>query len=261
MISIITVCHNAGATIERTIKSVAMQDYDDVEYIIVDGGSNDGTRDIIEWHLDVIDQYLSEPDNGIYDAMNKGLELASGDYIAFLNADDKYAHRGVLSSVDDVIKRTLAPCVIGSLVIVDPRRGEHIVRFCRGSGFKKWMFRFAHMPPHPATFIQRKQLLEIDGFNSSYKISGDFDLLLRLFQLEGFYYEALDDTLVVMANGGVGNRGIQAKVLQNREMLNSLRVNGIYSNQALVWSKYIFKITQLFIKPRSLTYKFQEEIE
>lgn len=199
-ITIITVCFNSVRTIERTIRSVIEQDYDDLEYIVIDGGSTDGTIDIIKKYQNKIYAWISEPDDGIYDAMNKGLQRASGEIFAFLNSDDYYAAH-VLSSVKEYFKESSADLVSGNMYLCSEEICEKIY-FDKGN--KEKMF-FEVIYPHPALFARRKLYIEYGGFDTSYKIAADTDWIMKVC-LNGAKVLCVDDYFTYFSDGGISFR-------------------------------------------------------
>jgi len=175
-LSIITVCYNSAATIRDTIESVLSQDYADIEYIVVDGGSKDGTQAIVESYGRRISTFVSEPDKGIYDAMNKGVMLATGDVVGILNSDDFYEGPRVISSVVEAFQsRPDSDVVFGDVVFVNAPDLQKITRFYRGNRFAPWKLRFGWMPPHPASFIRRTAYQRVGSYSLKYKISADYE--------------------------------------------------------------------------------------
>lgn len=247
-ISVVTVCFNARETIEDTIKSVAEQTYDNIEYIIIDGASKDGTQDIILQHGNIVTKFISEPDKGLYEAMNKGLRMATGDFIGFLNADDYFTSPDSLEKIADKAICTKADCILADTVIIS-RDHKRIIRFYSGQNFEPWQFRFGHMPPHPSTYIKRDLLLHLGGFDTSYSISADFDLLLRLYKKLKPKVAVIPKTLVAMRSGGLSNSGIKGNILINHQVLQSCKKQGVWSNPAIIWSKYLIKLLQYVKRP------------
>ncbi|RMG24154.1 MAG: glycosyltransferase [Bacteroidetes bacterium] len=248
-VSIITVCYNSAAYIQDCINSVLEQDYPHIEYLIVDGGSEDGTVDLIRSYEQGIARWVSEPDEGIYDAMNKGIGMARGEIVGMLNADDIYAHSGVISRVVEAFRQQQVDTVFGDLVYFPHGQPQKVTRFFPGRGFHPRKLRQGIMPPHP-TFFVRRQLYEQYGlFDTSYRICADFDLMVRLFHTHGVSYHYLPETLVKMRTGGASTRGLKSTRIINREMLQACRKHGISTNLLRIYSKYTTKIFQLIQQP------------
>lgn len=176
-ISIITVCYNSGTTIRDTIESVLAQNYLGIEYIIVDGGSTDATMSIVRKYDSRIDTIVSEQDKGIYDAMNKGIHLATGDVIGILNSDDFYENSGVISEViNQFMSKPDSSLVFGDVVFVESSNTEKIVRYYDSKKIKAWKLRFGWMPPHTASFIKRSAYEQVGNYSLDYKIAADYEL-------------------------------------------------------------------------------------
>ena len=247
-ISITTVCFNAVRTIEETIKSVLSQDYENIEYIVVDGGSTDGTLDIINSHKNKIDKVISGPDSGIYDAMNKGMQLSTGDILATLNGDDVYNDRTTVSRMAEFIQNNALDAAYGDLVYIDRRDTGHVKRFWQPGPYKKGAFSYGWVVPHP-TFFCRKEILEKYGyFNDKMQIAADFELMLRLIEKHRIKVGYLQKVIVKMSTGGRANvlRGI---VQGNREIVRSFRLNDLRLSPWFFVRKPITKISQLFRRP------------
>lgn len=249
--SIITVCFNCDSTIRDTIESVISQDYPDVEYIIVNGASTDNTQSIINEYSDRIDAVVNEPDNGIYDAMNKGLALTTGEWVGILNADDFYQNPSVISNIAKCIDDSPdSDLVYGDVVFVDPKNVSNVTRYYRSSNFKAWQLRFGRMPPHPATFISRNAYQIAGNYELDYKISADYEMLVRLLLVHNFKITRLDALLVRMRSGGVSTSGLRSNFILNREIIKACRDNGIYTNWLFVLSKIPSKLLELGPKLR-----------
>ncbi|MCG3733345.1 glycosyltransferase family 2 protein [Vibrio cincinnatiensis] len=244
-VSIITVCYNSEKTIEDTIRSVASQDYDDIEYIIVDGGSTDQTHDIVTKYSDNIDIYLSEKDDGLYDAMNKGIKLASGGLVGILNSDDVLADRSIISRVVEAAKNVDG--VYGDVGFYDStltKKNRHY----SSRGFHKAKFSRGFMPAHPSCYL-KKELIEKVGFYSlDFRIAADFDYLVRAFSLPNSTFSYMQEEVVKMRMGGVSTSGISANILLNKEIIQSCRNNGLPCSWLSVLSKYPEKIIGLLVK-------------
>lgn len=249
-ISIVTVAYNAEKTIEDTIRSVAAQDYPDIEYIVVDGASKDGTGDICKRHAASITTFVSEPDKGIFDAMNKGVALATGEYVALLNSDDFYASETVVSQVAARLKKTGAESLYGDLVIVDPEDTEKVTRYYSAKNFTLKRFEKGDMPPHPTFFVRRDAYDRFGFFKLKYRIIADFELMLRFLHIHGISSTYLPETLVRMRGGGNSSGGIGTTLKLNAEIKAALHENGIRSSSLKIYSKYLSKALQLVRRPK-----------
>ncbi|GAB4428654.1 MAG: glycosyltransferase family 2 protein [Bacteroidia bacterium] len=249
-VSLITVTYNAAQNLHSCIGSVRAQDYPHIEHIVIDGASTDGTQDIVRSYGDAIAHFVSEPDAGLYDAMNKGLARATGDIVGILNADDMYAHAGVISAVVDAMQRSGADTLFADLVYVSDERPGEIVRYFPGRGFRPTMMRRGFMPPHPTYFVRRALYARYGGFDTQFRICADFDLMVRHFVVQGVRYHYLPQVIVHMRTGGSSTQGLRSTRTINREMLRSLRQHGVRTHMLLIYSKYINKIFQLIRKPR-----------
>jgi glycosyltransferase involved in cell wall biosynthesis len=243
--SIITVCFNAGATIGRTLASVAAQDHGEVEHLIVDGGSRDDTLAVVARGLRHGGSMESGPDTGIYNAMNKGLARATGDVVAFLNADDHYAAPDVLSRVAGALTSSGADALFGDVGMFDPATPDRTVRRYRSASFRPSRLRWGVMPAHPATFVRRGVFAEVGGFREDYVIAADFEMAIRMFANGRHSYVHLPDILVRMATGGVSTRGWRAAATINRESVRACRANGLATNQAMIMTKYARKLLEM----------------
>jgi glycosyltransferase involved in cell wall biosynthesis len=247
-VSIVTVCLNSADTIEDTIRSVREQAYEHIEHVIVDGGSTDGTVEIARKYNGRIKKFISERDDGIYDAMNKGLHLAQGDIVAFLNADDVYASRSVISDVVAALHADHADGVYGDLVYVGGKNDGRITRYWRAGEYRPGAFRSGWVPPHPTFFCRRALYQEFGGFNPSYRIAGDFELMLRLIEKHQIRVRYLPTAFVRMRAGGRANtlRGI---IQGNREIIHAFHENGVKLSPRFFCSKLFRKLGQFVRKP------------
>lgn len=243
-ISIITVAFNAARTIADTLESVAAQTHAEIEHIVVDGASTDGTLQIIERHRKHISRLISEPDQGIYDAMNKGLVLAKGEIIGFLNADDVYAHNGVLERVSATMAKDGLDALFGDAEFVNPDRPDQPVRRYRSERFHPKRIAWGWMPAHPALFLRRHVYERFGMFRTDYRIAGDFELVARMFHGDTLTYRHLPEVLVRMQTGGVSTGGWRNTLLLNREVLRACRENGIPTNLPKILSKYPAKLLE-----------------
>jgi len=243
-ISIVTVCFNIAETIEDTIKSVLSQDYEDIEYIVVDGASTDGTLNIINRYKNNIAKVISEPDNGIYDAMNKGLSSSTGDIVATLNGDDIYAEKTTVSRMVEFIQQNKLDAAYGDLIYVDRKKSNSVRRFWKAGPYKKGAFYRGWVVPHP-TFFCRKEIYEKFGyFNDKLKIAADFELMLRLIEKHRIKIGYLPKVIIKMSIGGKANV-LRGMIQGNKEIIKSFRLNGLRLSPWFFVCKPIIKISQL----------------
>jgi glycosyltransferase involved in cell wall biosynthesis len=233
-VSIITVCFNSAKTIRDTIESVLSQDYPDIEYIVIDGGSSDQTLEIVKEYADRIAVIVSETDNGIYDAMNKGIALASGDVIGMLNSDDIYMNEHAVSELMKTMQDTHSDSVFADLVIVDPENLNKVLRYYDSSYFNPSKFRFGWMPAHPTFFVKRALYDKVGPYSLDYQISADYEMLIRLLWVQKASYAYLPKPVVRMRHGGASTSGIGRNWLLNKEIVKACKANGIYTNLGLL---------------------------
>ncbi len=245
-ISIITPVFNRADTVEDCIRSVLNQRYNDIEYIIVDGGSTDGTLEVINKYRERISKIISEPDNGIYDAMNKGIKNSTGDVIGFLNSDDIYADENVISDVMKIFKNKNVDSVYGDLVYVDKYDTSKIIRMWKSGEYKKGSFKKGWMPPHPTFFVKREVYEKFGCFNLNFKIAADYELMLRFLEKNNISTFYLDRVLVKMRWGGNSNRNLYQILKANLECYRAFKHNGIKVSPFIVFYKPISKIKQFF---------------
>lgn len=245
-ISIITVCYNSVETIRDTIESVLSQQYPDIEYIIVDGASKDGTLELISEYEGRISKVISESDKGIYDAMNKGVQAATGDFVGILNSDDVFAGSDVIQNlVAHLQNNPSADAVYADLVFVQRKEMDVVTRRYSSSGFSPWKVRFGFMIPHP-TFYARRELFEKYGnYKLGYRVSADFELMAR-FMSKGVKMVRHSAVMVKMREGGISTTGFWWRIHQNLEIVRACRENGIYTNILLVAMKVPFKLASYF---------------
>jgi glycosyltransferase involved in cell wall biosynthesis len=244
-ITIITVAYNAAATIRDTIESVASQSYPHIEYIVVDGASTDGTGQILSENADRIDVCLSEPDEGLYDAMNKGIALATGDYIGILNADDIYVDEGVISRVVDVLENDQTDVVFADLVYVRSDDMSKVVRRYSSKGFHPSKFAYGWMPAHPTCFIKRSCYERYGLYKTDYAIAADYELLIRMLYVNKVSYSYIPEVLIKMRLGGLSTVSLRSNIVLNNEILRGCLENGIKTNYIKIYSKYFKKLLEL----------------
>ena len=247
-ISIITAVYNRNKTIKRAILSVKEQIYKNIELIIVDGGSNDGTVDSIKSLIDENDTFISESDNGIYDALNKGVNLASGEVIAFLHSDDIYFDNKVLSDVVEGFADKSIDVVYGDVAFFSSKNSSKIIRKYKSDNLSRINLAWGKMPAHPAIFIKRELYDEIGLFNTNYSIAADYEFLCRAINSGPIKTHYLPQVLVKMQLGGKSTQGLKNTMLLNQEVVKAIKNNGIYTNIFMILSKYPSKILQFLIK-------------
>lgn len=246
--SVITVAYNSAATIRATLRSVAAQTWASVEHIVIDGGSADGTADIVRQEGKHVATLISEPDHGIYDAMNKGLRLASGDVICFLNADDRYADPGVLARVAVPMAAGDLDMLMGDVAFFRPSRPDRLIRRYRSVRFQPDRIAWGWMPAHPALFVSREVFEAVGPFRTDYRIAADYEWVARAFVLARPRYRHLHEVLVHMQMGGASTQGWRSTWLLNREVMRACRENGIATNWFKILSKYPAKL-QEYLRP------------
>jgi glycosyltransferase involved in cell wall biosynthesis len=244
-VSVITVCYNSSQTLERTLKSVADQDYIDFEHIVIDGGSTDGSAEILTTFRNRLAHVVSEPDDGIFDAMNKGLACARGDIICFLNADDYYANSKILSQVASKIKNNNLDAVMGDVGFFRKGFPQRMVRRYRSDQFSQERFAWGWIPAHPALFLHKRVVQRVGSFKTDYRIAGDYDFIVRAFYGYALRYEYIPEILVHMQTGGASTGGLRSKLLLNQEVLRACRENGLKTNVLKILLKYPSKLLEL----------------
>ncbi|MGH8130045.1 MAG: glycosyltransferase family 2 protein, partial [Steroidobacteraceae bacterium] len=217
------------------------------QHIVVDGGSTDGTLDIVSEFADSVDRVIRGPDQGIYDAINKGLAAATGDVIGILHADDVYEDTTVLGEVARVLGRAPgADVACGDVVFVDPNAPDRVVRRYSSRRFRPWKLRFGWMPPHPASFFRREAYARLGPYATDLKISSDYELFVKAFLVHRLKGVHVPRVLVRMRLGGLSTSGFRASLRLNREIVTACRRNGVYTNLPLVLLKTPFKLSELF---------------
>ena len=244
-ISIITATYNSAKTIRDTIESVLAQSYTNFEYIIVDGASKDDTLKIISEYGDRISKVISEPDKGIYDAMNKGIAAATGDVVGILNSDDFYTTNDVLAQIAQQFEKDDTDAVYGDIQFVNPSNLDKIVRYYSSKIFRPSLFRFGFMPAHPSFYVKRACYSTLGNYHLDYKIASDYDLLIRFLYKERISTSYLPTSIVTMRTGGVSTDGVQSRIVLNKEIVKACKRYGIYTNMFFLCFKYLYKIFEL----------------
>jgi len=249
-ISIITVCYNSATTIKDTLSSVSDQSYDNIEHIVVDGGSSDGTNDLVKRNGKRVNKFVSGHDRGIYDAMNKGTALATGDYVAYLNSDDFYTNDKVIQQVAKAIHETNPDAIFGDLSYVKRNAPKIRVRYWKSRMFQPGSFVRGSAPPHPTFFMKRKLLDELGGFDLSYSLASDFDLMFRALEIKKYTSTYMPLELTQMRTGGATNISLKNIIRQNQEILRCLRAHGeSVSTVGFIARKVLSRMRQRYLKP------------
>ena len=281
-ITLITACYNSAPTIRTAIESVISQRGVDVEHIVIDGGSTDGTVEIIKEYSTRSTRstrlkYISERDRGMYDAINKGIKMATGDVVGILNADDVLATDETLAHIASAFEspevgspKSEVDCVYADIRFVkqndvaspsriggpsnmdslESLRVAPTVRYCSARRWRPWMFRFAAMVPHPSFYVRRECFDRLGGYSLDYRICADFELELRYLYLAKLRVAYLPECVVVMRMGGVSTAGWRSNVEINCEDLRALRAHGVWSCLPLIYLKYLFKIWGFVFRKR-----------
>lgn len=274
-LSLITVCYNSASVLRGAMESVLGQAYDDIEYIVVDGQSTDGTVEKVREffssevqkctastnnltdarpstlhtfnlpHLTV--HLISEPDEGMYDALNKGIKMATGDVVGILNADDFFRHTNVLKEVAEAFDDS-TDAVYGDIRFVKNDDFDAVIRYYSAKRWKPWMLRWGYMPPHPTFYCRREYFEKLGGYKLGYKIGADYELLIRFLWKGGLRSKYINDAMVDMRLGGLSTGGLSSTLTLNREVVRANRENGIYTNLPMLCIKYFFKIWEFVFK-------------
>ena len=259
-ISLITVCRNCAATLPTALESVARQRGADVEYVVVDGGSTDGTDRLLRSFeprfrdAGIAFRWMSEPDRGMYDAINKGVALAAGDIVGILNADDVLASDGILADVAGAFDDTVDALYADIRFVRDERPGQTSLgelrdrptaRYYSARRWRPWMLQWGFMPPHPSFYARRGLFGALGGYKLGYSIAADYELLIRFLRKAGLRTRYLPECLVTMRLGGRSTRGWRSTLTLNCENVRANRENGYFCCLAMMLPKYLFKVWEL----------------
>jgi glycosyltransferase involved in cell wall biosynthesis len=245
-ISIITVSYNSAATIEQTILSVINQSYQNIEYILIDGKSTDNTLKIAEKYKNKISKIVSEPDDGLYDALNKGIEMASGDVIGFLHSDDFYIDNFVIQKYADTFLKKNSDAAYADLYYVDKNNINKIIRKWKSGEYKPHSFINGWMPPHPTFFVKKDVYKKFGKFNLDFKSAADYELMLRFIQKHKISVAYLPEFTVKMRVGGTSNVSVKNRVNANIEDRKAWEINGLKPRFYTLYLKPFRKILQFF---------------
>ena len=246
-ISIITATYNSSKTILDTVKSLEMQSYQNIEYIIVDGASSDNTLEVISNHCTRVSKVISEPDNGIYDALNKGIDAATGDIVGFLHSDDLFAYRDAIKDIVSTIENRGTDAVHADLEYVEKDDINKRIRLWKSSTYLTKKLKRGWMPAHPTFYMKREKYVQYGAFDPSYKIAADYDSLLRYFGVHRITSAYLPQVVIKMRVGGASNRSLKNLLQKTKEDIRALKSNGLSWPYAIV-IKNISKIPQFFGK-------------
>jgi glycosyltransferase involved in cell wall biosynthesis len=248
-ISLITVCFNSAATIADTLRSVAAQSHPAIEHIVIDGGSTDGTMKIVGDSRRQLAHVVSEPDGGIYDAMNKGLALATGDVVGFLNADDFYATSNALERVAAPFADPEVDAVYADLVYVSATDTNRVVRYWKSRDYQPGLFLGGWMPAHPTFFVRRAIYKKLGGFDTTFRRQADFELTMRFLEIHRIRSVYLPTILVKMRIGGASNNSMINIIKGNIEAYRACKKHHLPVTWFFILNKLISRVPQFFYKP------------
>jgi glycosyltransferase involved in cell wall biosynthesis len=245
-VSIITVTYNSNATLKDTIQSVCQQNYTAIEHIVVDGASTDGTLDTIKHYPHL--RWISEKDKGLYDAINKGIQMATGDIVGILNSDDFFPQPNIVSTIVEAFKQNNVDAVFGDIAFVKPNNLQKIVRLYSSKKFSPQKFAKGFMPAHPSFYAKRHCFQHLGLYQLDYTIAADYELLMRFIYKHRISYHYIDKILVYMRTGGVSNKNWRSRYILNKEIIKACLQNGVRTNMLLLSFKYINKVFE-YIRP------------
>lgn len=247
-ISLITATYNSGRVLRTTLESVLKQTYSDIEYIIIDGASKDNTMDLVHEYEPLFNgriKWISEPDKGIYDAMNKGIRMATGDIVGIINSDDFYHRTDVLSRVAEAFEEPGVQAVYGDVRFVHPGDLDKTIRYYSSKVFSPKLFRYGFMPAHPTFFTYKKYFEEFGYYKTDYKIAADYELLVRFLYVHKLQAKYLPLDFMKMRTGGVSTASVRSNILLNKEIVRACRENGLWTCFPLLLMKYAVKVLEL----------------
>ncbi|MBD9356709.1 glycosyltransferase family 2 protein [Methylomonas albis] len=249
-ISIVTVSYNAAEFIIDNLQSVSRQDFNNIEHIVIDGGSTDGTVDMVRKYGQHLAKFITEPDHGIYDAMNKGIFLASGDVIGTLNADDVYADDTILSQVADIFSDPTVDVCYADLLYVDRYDASKIVRYWTSCDYRSGLFEKGWMPAHPTFFVRRRIYEQLGGFDLQFSRQADFELTMRFLGLNKVKAVYIPKIWIKMRTGGISNNSLVGIIKGNIEAYYACRKNNLAVRMPMfILRKVLSRIPQFFKRP------------
>lgn len=247
-ISLVTAVFNGAGTIRDTFDSILKQDFADYEYIVKDGGSRDGTIEIIKEYEPLFAgkmKWVSSPDQGLYDAINQGIKMSSGEIVGIINSDDFFHRRDILSLVAEAFLDESVQAVYGDVRFVNPDNLEKTVRYYSSARFRPAKFRYGFMPAHPTFYTYREYFEKYGYYKLGYKISADYELLIRFLYTNKLKAKYLPVDFLKMRTGGLSTNGLKATILLNREIVRGCKENGLWTCMPLLFLKYFIKIKEL----------------
>lgn len=248
-ISIVTVCFNSARTIAKSLSSVRDQTYGNIEHLIIDGKSDDNTIDIIR-NYEHIATIVSEKDEGIYDAMNKGIKLATGDVVGILNSDDFFTSHTVIEEIASEFRNKNIDALYADVQFVSDRNQHKVVRYYSSKSWNIERFKYGFMPAHPSFYVKSNLFTQLGYYKTDYQIAADFDLLLRFFTKGDLKYSYLPKPIVTMLTGGASTKSLKSKYILSKEVLRSCRENSIRSNWFNMLYRLLFKASEIIIPRR-----------
>jgi glycosyltransferase len=247
-VSIITAVLNNRKTIEECMQSIINQTYQHRECIVIDGGSTDGTMDLLKKYENRMTKIVSERDNGIYDAMNKGIKLATGDVIGILNSDDIYNDATVIESVANAIMENSVDSCYADLVYIDKNNPDKVIRYWKSCIYKNGLFRSGWMPPHPTFFVKREVYEKYGCFNTDFKIAADYELMLRFLERHKISTYYIPEVLIKMRMGGMSNRSLKNLFIKSSEDYKAWKINNLNGGIYTILLKNLCKLPQFINK-------------